>query len=193
MFVVPVVSSGADVRSTAASGTRVRPLRGRRGEDGAALVEFAIVLPVLVLLLFGIVEFGIALNDYQSIRHGVRDGSRQAVVQEYNGVGTGCTPISAPNEVKRVICLTKDRIGLGQDVRVRVRYFPSSGDEGDHGSVAVCAQRNVDPITGAIPAIDGIHLKSGIQMRMEKPIPVAIATDAPYEEAPPSGGDWTGC
>ena len=165
----------------------------RRREGGAALVEFALVLPMLVLVLFGIIEFGIALNDYQSIRHGAREGARQAVVQEYGSAGTSCTSIAAPADVKKVICLTKDRIGLGDDVRVRVRYTASSGVGGDHGSVSVCAQRNVDPITGAIPAIDGISLKSGIEMRMEKRIATGISTSSPYAESPPPGGDWSGC
>lgn len=172
----------------------LRLLRSRRRERGAALVEFAMVLPLLVALLFGIVEFGIALNDYQSIRHGVREGARQAVVREFGSTTTSCTSIVAPDEVKKVICLTKDRIGLGNDVRVRVDYNAPdpAAPAGDHGSVSVCAQRNVDPITGAIPAIDGISLKSGIQMRMEKPIASSVSS-TPYEETAPSGGDWTGC
>lgn len=173
----------------------VRLLRTRRRrEGGAALVEFAMVLPLLVALLFGIVEFGIALNDYQSIRHGVREGARQAVVREFGATATTCTSIVAPDEVKRVICLTKDRIGLGNDVRVRVAYNApaATAPAGDHGSVSVCAQRNVDPITGAIPAIDGISLKSGIQMRMEKPIASGVSS-TPYAEPAPSGGDWSGC
>ena len=44
--------------------------RRSAGDRGAALVEFAIVMPLLFLILFGIIEFGIAFNDYQSIRQG---------------------------------------------------------------------------------------------------------------------------
>jgi hypothetical protein len=166
---------------------------GRRRDDGAALVEFAFVAPLLVLILFGIIEFGVALNDYQSIRHGVRDGTRQAVVQEYGSTTPGCTSVAAPSDVQKVICLTKDRIGIGDDVRVRVEYFPESGETGDHGSVLICAQRNVDPITGLIPALEGISLKSSIQMRMEKELPASITPPVTYAEAPPSGSDWSGC
>jgi Flp pilus assembly protein TadG len=38
--------------------------RRASGEDGQALVEFALVLPVLVVLVFGITLFGLALNDW---------------------------------------------------------------------------------------------------------------------------------
>ena len=64
-----------------------------QGDDGAALVEFALVMPLLFLLLFGIVEFGINMNDYQAVRQGVRDSARQAVVADY-GTGT-CAPANA--------------------------------------------------------------------------------------------------
>ncbi|HEY4790639.1 MAG TPA: TadE/TadG family type IV pilus assembly protein, partial [Actinomycetes bacterium] len=33
-----------------------------RGQDGAAAVEFALLLPLLVLLLFGFIQFGLAFN-----------------------------------------------------------------------------------------------------------------------------------
>jgi len=159
-------------------------------------VEFALIAPVLFLVLFGVIEFGMSLNDYQSIRQGVRDGARQAVVQQYGSATDSCTSMTAPSDVKKVACLTEDRIGLGTDVRLRVRYTSSTGSGGDHGSVKVCAQRNVQPFTGAIPAIDGIILKSSIEMRMEKPIAEAIRTHASYptfSESAPTGGSWSWC
>ncbi|MFP5577762.1 MAG: TadE/TadG family type IV pilus assembly protein [Acidimicrobiia bacterium] len=179
---------------------------GRRsGQRGAALVEFALIAPVLFLVLFGIIEFGMALNDYQSIRHGVRDGARQAVVQQFRD-DTGCTSIDAPDDVKKVICMTKDRIGLGDDVRVQVEYdMTGAGSSGNYGSVSICAQRNVSPFTGAIPAIDGISLKSSIEMRLEDDLREdpsdadAIAeveehADFPvFSEPAPAGSDWSGC
>jgi len=166
------------------------------------LVEFALIAPVLFLVLFGIIEFGIALNDYQSIRHGVRDGARQAAVQQYGTTPADCTTTtsSSPDDVRKVICLTEERIGLGSDVRVRVEYTKSAGSGGDYGSISVCAQRNVDPFTGAIPAIDGISLKSSIEMRMEDDLPAGIFADSDpagstkaYAEALDTGQDWDGC
>lgn len=47
---------------------------------GAALVEFAIVVPLLMLLLMGIMEFGMILHDYLSISQGAREGVREAAV-----------------------------------------------------------------------------------------------------------------
>jgi Flp pilus assembly protein TadG len=49
-------------------------------EDGASAVEFALILPLLVILIFGIIEFGIAFLQLQSIRTGIREGGRAAAV-----------------------------------------------------------------------------------------------------------------
>ena len=37
----------------------------KRNEEGQSLVEFAVLVPLLVLLLFGTIEFGISLYEYQ--------------------------------------------------------------------------------------------------------------------------------
>ena len=53
-----------------------------RNERGAAAVEFALVLPLLVLLVFGIVEFGRAYNAKVTLTHAVREGARALAVGE---------------------------------------------------------------------------------------------------------------
>lgn len=58
----------------------------RRDEaDGAAAVEFALLLPVLVLLLFGIIQFGVAFNQAQGQQAAAREGARLAAVWADNG------------------------------------------------------------------------------------------------------------
>jgi Flp pilus assembly protein TadG len=52
----------------------------RRREQGASAVELALLFPVIAILLFGIIEFGIAFLQIQSIRTGVREGGRAAAV-----------------------------------------------------------------------------------------------------------------
>lgn len=47
-----------------------------RDERGAAAVEFAIILPVLLALIVGIVEFGRAYNAQLSLTHAAREGVR---------------------------------------------------------------------------------------------------------------------
>jgi Flp pilus assembly protein TadG len=54
--------------------------RIRRNESGQALVEMAIVTPLLLLLVLGIVQFGILFNHYITLTDAVRAGARQAAV-----------------------------------------------------------------------------------------------------------------
>lgn len=48
----------------------------RAGERGAVAVEFALVLPLLAMLMFGIVTFGLAYNDHLALTNAVREASR---------------------------------------------------------------------------------------------------------------------
>jgi len=52
----------------------------RRDQEGAAAVEFALLLPLLVLLLFGMIEFGFAFNSRIQATNAAREAARRAVV-----------------------------------------------------------------------------------------------------------------
>jgi len=60
-----------------------------RGQEGAAAVEFALLLPLLVLLLFGFIQFGLAFNTRIQATNAAREAARQAVVgiDDWNDVG----------------------------------------------------------------------------------------------------------
>ena len=49
-------------------------------EDGAAAVEFAILLPILIVILFGTIEFGLILYDQEVITNASREGARYGIV-----------------------------------------------------------------------------------------------------------------
>ncbi len=50
------------------------------GQRGQAVVELALVLPVLVMLLFGMVEGGRIFGSYLNVTHAVREGARVAAL-----------------------------------------------------------------------------------------------------------------
>jgi Flp pilus assembly protein TadG len=54
--------------------------RHLRGEQGSAAVEFALVLPLLVVLLFGIVQFSLMYNRQQALHAAAREGARAASI-----------------------------------------------------------------------------------------------------------------
>ncbi|MBW1744397.1 MAG: pilus assembly protein [Deltaproteobacteria bacterium] len=53
-----------------------------RDEKGVAAVEFALVLPILLILLFGIVEFSLLLYDKAMITNAAREGARVGIVYD---------------------------------------------------------------------------------------------------------------
>jgi Flp pilus assembly protein TadG len=54
-----------------------------RNEKGAQLVEFALVLPLLLLVILGIAEFGFMFQRYEVITNAAREGARIAVLPGY--------------------------------------------------------------------------------------------------------------
>jgi Flp pilus assembly protein TadG len=67
-----------------------------RNEKGQSLVEFSIILPLLLLLLMGIFEFGLMLNSYLTIHNSAREGARLGIVagsdSEINELITNISP-----------------------------------------------------------------------------------------------------
>lgn len=69
-------------------------------QRGVAAVEFALLLPVLIMVLFGIIEFGIALSRQQVLDTASREGRVSASVRPYRDrpprtferLSAGCLP-----------------------------------------------------------------------------------------------------
>lgn len=79
----------------------------RNGERGAALVEFALVLPLLLLVLFGIIEFSVLLYDKAVITNASREAAREWVVYRD---GTLTPKLNLANLQKVVDDYAKDRL-----------------------------------------------------------------------------------
>ena len=62
-----------------------KTLRKTGDERGAALVEFALCLPLLLVVIAGIVDFGFAFQRYEVITNAAREGARLATLPQYQG------------------------------------------------------------------------------------------------------------
>jgi hypothetical protein len=138
-----------------------RNCRGRAGrsERGSQLVEFAIVLPILLLLALLTVDFANGFNDFQSVRGGVGDADRMAVVNQLptvNVAGCNSTDVShihmagapaAGSEAAQLICYAKARIGLSMDNTRIALVFNAPLTAGQ--PFMVCAQYPLHSVTGA--------------------------------------------
>jgi Flp pilus assembly protein TadG len=74
-------------------------LRRHQGERGQALVEFALVLPILATLILGIVQFGVVFHDYLALTDAVRAGARTGAVTHDGSRTTGAV-LSSASELK---------------------------------------------------------------------------------------------
>jgi Flp pilus assembly protein TadG len=101
--------------------------QGLRNERGQTLAEFALVLPLLGMLLFGIVQFGIVFNNYLTLTDAVRAGARKAVVSRHLGDRVTVTKTAVKSSATG-LPLTDDRIEVdsvwtpGSDVTVSASY-----------------------------------------------------------------------
>jgi len=71
--------------------TLIKGAMAHQDQDGAAAVEFALLLPLLVVLLFGFIQFGTAFNTRIQATNAAREGARMAVVgiADWADVGGG--------------------------------------------------------------------------------------------------------
>jgi len=79
---------------------RRRTARNATRDRGAAAVEFALLLPMLLLLVFGIIDFGRALNAQITLTQAAREGARLDALGRSNvasgtqAAATGLSPVS---------------------------------------------------------------------------------------------------
>ena len=61
----------------------MNPRRTLKDERGQTMVEFAIVVPLLLVIVFGIFQFGVLYNDYVTLTDATRVGARKAAVSRH--------------------------------------------------------------------------------------------------------------
>jgi Flp pilus assembly protein TadG len=92
------------------------------------MVEFALVLPLLLVVLFGIIQFGITYNHYLTVTDAARVGARQAAVSRTNADPVGSAVQAAKSSAAD---LDQGQLGVtvnagawspGSDVTVQVTY-----------------------------------------------------------------------
>lgn len=71
--------------------------RVRRDESGVAIVEFALVFPILITLVFGIVNFAQAYYVKSSLQAGAREGARELALKHTAGVVDAAVRAAAPS------------------------------------------------------------------------------------------------
>jgi Flp pilus assembly protein TadG len=173
--------------------------RRARGERGAALVEMAIILPIFVVLVFGLLEFGISYNNYISLRQGTREAARQGAVGNFGSTSScSLTSVSSgtSSDIQNLMCLAKSQAGLTYaNTRVKIisgnTDFSTSGTFTKGDSLIVCTMYPVDKVAKFVsPVLGGAILKTKTAMRIETQY---STTETGGYETALSGADWNWC
>ncbi|HZV27695.1 MAG TPA: TadE/TadG family type IV pilus assembly protein [Acidothermaceae bacterium] len=181
--------------------SRARPDDSRR-DAGAAALEFALVLPVLVLILFGIIDYGLYFSNTLNAESGVQTAARQAIVGNLDATCT--TPTDAPavsTQVGELMCMVKNNTGSITGTSYVKVVFPAAPPNGTNPAgwypgqqLIVCEVIDVQGLTGYVPLPrhDGqVAIRSKVVTQLET---VALANQQAdpggEEDSPPGGWDW---
>ena len=117
--------------------TRAKHLR-----RGAALVEMALVLPIFLMVVLGIVEFGRAMMVSQLVTNAAREGARLAIVG-------GSTNSDVQNAINSFLAESVN-VGSG-DVTTTITITPASGNPNPNNQIASSNTRDLISVRVSVP------------------------------------------
>jgi hypothetical protein len=138
-----------------------------RDERGQVLVEFALLAPLLLLIVVGIIQFGVALNYWLDMQRIANQGARWAVVNAYpgcprNGPAAPCSPT-----LQEYLASAPMSGGLNPDVEIcfeEMTGSPAGAAVGDPVTVRLTTQFDFVPII----RIGTLDLVGAATMRVEQ-------------------------
>ena len=140
-------------------------------DEGAVLIEFALVIGLFFMLVFGMVDFGLAINTKTQITNAGREGARLGTVNLVPGaVEARVREVAADlDQTVLVVTVTCEK---PDDTPCTGPGFPAgdiqNASEGDSVVVTIDYQYNlITPLPGFIDSDNKIDLKSVTEMRVE--------------------------
>lgn len=141
----------------------IRLRNRRRGASrGQAIVEMALILPLLLLIVLGTLEFGFAFDHHLTLEYGTREGARVGSALVNGGGPLGCPGGQTTEEVDSRIVAAVQRVltspGSPVDLtRVsEIRIFRAGSDGEELGPVNRWT-KTASP--GGGPTVDGVNLE----------------------------------
>jgi len=140
----------------------------RDREKGAAMVEFAIILPLFILLIFGTMETGWFFAQQVEVRNAAREGARLAVV-DYGTASQIATEVcNRAGLSNRAASVQVTRSGTLDDDLVNTAGIKSPE------SITVTMTTTYTSLTGVFDFFDG-NFSSSAEMRTERPLETLMA------------------
>lgn len=138
-------------------------------DRGAAIVEFGIVAPLLLILLFGVVEFGLLFGKKLDVSQGAREGARLAAVN-YQAT----TSSSGATQASEIVAATCQRmeVATNSTVSIDTSAGTSVGD-----LITFTIESPAEPVTGVFdPWLSARTLTSVVDVRLEQAATFAATT-----------------
>ena len=136
-----------------------------RGEEGTALVEFALILPILALLLFAMLDFGKAFNYWIDETHLANEGARWAVVNRNPGGGSLQQYILSQATTAEL--RNGGTASIADPAEVCITFPNGTSNVGDPVQVTVSATYHWLPIIGGRIGIAQTAITGSSSMRLE--------------------------
>jgi Flp pilus assembly protein TadG len=142
-------------------------------ERGVATVEFAVVLPLMLLLILGVTEIGRAIVRYNAVTKAVRDGARYAAAQALLGT-TGVVNVDAAlqSDVANLV-VYGNTAGTGSPLVEGLTTAQITVVDAGGGTIRVDADYPYQPFTGStLPTFGlgpdtalGFNMQASVSMR----------------------------
>jgi Flp pilus assembly protein TadG len=155
----------APSRRKARAGSRLGQLGQSRGQ---ALIELALVIPVLFLLVFGIIDFGVIFYNVSGMRAGLNSAGNEAAIGQF-GSNSSCTLTgagSASVDDKDLMCLVHSLDGINNDSTTRVDIVvgnTSSSSYAVGSQVTICEEYAISSASGYLTSILSGHVATATQ------------------------------
>lgn len=105
----------------------IRTQARQLGQDGAAATEFVLIAPLLVILFFGIIQFGLVMFRSQVVEAAAREGARVASVGlETADIESAVAAAATGFNASDITTAHDDCDDIGDDVTVTVTVDPSA-------------------------------------------------------------------
>ncbi|MBI1885860.1 MAG: pilus assembly protein [Chloroflexi bacterium] len=136
---------------------RFRRFLGRRkgaGERGQGLVEFALIAPILLILMFAIVDFGMGFSAWIQVTNSAREGARLGAVRASESL--------IETRVRETVDLPDE------DANLSISVENAQGDPGESVVVAVGYEYNlITPLAGIVQFVSGNSIGPTLAMEAE--------------------------
>jgi Flp pilus assembly protein TadG len=144
-----------------------RACRRAREEDGSALVEFTLLLPLLLLILFGVLDFGRAINYWIDESQLANVGARYAAVNRNPGSGSTLQE-SIRNQADTAELRDGGTSSVPSAAQVCIDFPNGSTNVGDPVETTVSVSYNWMPFLGDQFDVATTTMTSSATMRLEQ-------------------------